>query len=153
MRKVYSRIDAIAGNVITVTADGVRYGELAVVSSRHGESLAEVIRLELRDPRVGLVTLTGVELSRDQSHAKVFFTVLGSQAEDAQSGLANAAGFLRSELARRLTTRKVPELHFAYDESVERGMRITHLIDEALKQPANTIAGKPRARKPRKKTG
>jgi ribosome-binding factor A len=125
----------------------------ARIADQIQRELAEVIRLELRDPRVGLVTLTGVELSRDQSHAKVFFTVLGSQAEDAQSGLANAAGFLRSELARRLTTRKVPELHFAYDESVERGIRISHLIDEALKPPANTIAGKPRARKPRKKTG
>ena len=123
----------------------------ARIADQIQRELAEVIRLELRDPRVGLVTLTGVELSRDQSHAKVFFTVLGSQPEDAQSGLANAAGFLRSELARRLTTRKVPELHFAYDESVERGMRITHLIDEAVKPPANTIASKPKARKPRKK--
>ena len=125
----------------------------ARIADQIQRELAEVIRLELRDPRVGLVTLTGVELSRDQSHAKVFFTVLGSPAEDAQAGLANAAGFLRSELARRLTTRKVPELHFTYDESVERGMRLTHLIDEAVKPPANTIAGKPRARKPRKKTG
>jgi ribosome-binding factor A len=123
----------------------------ARIADQIQRELAEVIRLELRDPR--LVTLTGVELSRDQSHAKVFFTVLGSQPEDAQSGLANAAGFLRSELARRLTTRKVPELHFAYDESVERGMRLTHLIDEAVKPPANTIASKPKAPKPRKKPG
>ena len=125
----------------------------ARIADQIQRELAEVIRLELRDPRVGLVTLTGVELSRDQSHAKVFFTVLGSQADDALSGLTNAAGFLRSELARRLTTRKVPELHFTYDESVERGMRLTHLIDEAVKPPANTIAGKPKARKPRKKPG
>jgi ribosome-binding factor A len=125
----------------------------ARIADQIQRELAEVIRLELRDPRVGLVTLTGVDLSRDQSHAKIFFTVLGSQPEDAQSGLANAAGFLRSELARRLTTRKVPELHFAYDESVERGMRLTHLIDEAVKPPANTIASKPKARKPRKTPG
>ena len=125
----------------------------ARIADQIQRELAEVIRLELRDPRVGLVTLTGVELSRDQSHAKVFFTVLGSPPGDAQSGLANAAGFLRSELARRLTTRKVPELHFAYDESVERGMRLTHLIEEAVKPPANTIASKPKARKPRKKPG
>ena len=125
----------------------------ARIADQIQRELAEVIRLELRDPRVGLVTLTGVELSRDQSHAKVFFTVLGSPPGDAQSGLANAAGFLRSELARRLTTRKVPELHFAYDESVERGMRLTHLIEEAVKPPANTIASKPKARKPRKNTG
>lgn len=122
----------------------------ARIADQIQRELAEVIRLELRDPRVGLVTLTGVELSRDQSHAKVFYTVLGSPPDDAQSGLDHAAGYLRSELARRLTTRKVPELHFAYDESVERGMRLMHLIDEAVRPPANTIAGKPRARKPRK---
>jgi ribosome-binding factor A len=109
-------------------------------------SLAEVIRLEVRDPRVGMVTLTGIELSRDQSHAKVFFTVLGAEsaAEDALEGLQRAAGFLRSELAHRLTTRKVPELHFAYDESVERGVRLSRLIDEAVKPPP--AAGKPKPR-------
>jgi ribosome-binding factor A len=101
-------------------------------------SLAEVIRLEVRDPGVGLVTLTGVELSRDHSHAKVFFTVLGSASDidSALAGLGRAAGFLRSELAHRLTTRKVPELHFAYDESVERGVRLSRLIDEAVAPPA-----------------
>lgn len=113
--------------------------------------LAELIRLEVRDPRVGLVTLTGVELSRDQSHAKVFFTTLGpgSAAEGAREGLQHAAGFLRSELARRLTTRKVPELHFAYDESVERGMRLSKLIDEAVNPAPKPAARKPRARKAR----
>ena len=110
----------------------------ARIADQIQRSLAEVIRLELRDPRVGLVTLTGVELSRDQSHAKVFFTVLGaaSDVEHALEGLQRAAGFLRSELAHRLTTRKVPELHFAYDESVERGMRLSQLIDEAVKPAA-----------------
>lgn len=106
----------------------------ARIADQIQRSLAEVIRLELRDPRVGLVTLTGVELSGDQSHAKVFFTTLGSPAdvEHALEGLGRAAGFLRSELAHRLTTRKVPELHFAYDESVERGMRLSQLIDQAM---------------------
>lgn len=100
-------------------------------------SLAELIRLEVRDPRVGLVTLTGVELSRDQSHAKVFYTVMGSGAEAAAAGrgLGHAAGFLRSELAHRLTIRKVPELHFEFDESVERGVRLSRLIDEAVAPP------------------
>ena len=99
--------------------------------------LAELVRLEVRDPRVGMVTLTGVELSRDQSHAKVFFTTLGGPAAGAEAleGLERAAGFLRSQLAHRLTIRKVPELHFAFDESVERGMRLSKLIDEAVAQP------------------
>jgi ribosome-binding factor A len=119
----------------------------ARIADQIQRSLAEVIRLELRDPRVGLITLTGVELSRDQSHAKVFFTVLGaaSASEDALEGLQRAAGFLRSELAHRLTTRKVPELHFAFDESVERGVYLSRLIDEAVKPPAP----KPRTRSKR----
>jgi len=109
--------------------------------------VAELIRTELRDPRVGLITLTGVELSRDQSHAKVFFTVMGPQAASAEAleGLSRASGFLRSALARELTTRKVPELHFAYDESVERGVRLSRLIDEAVRPPAP--APRPRGRK------
>jgi ribosome-binding factor A len=117
----------------------------ARIADQIQRELAEVIRTEMRDPRVGLVTLTGVELSRDQSHAKVFFTVLGaaSEGEDALEGLGRAAGFLRSELARRLTTRKVPELHFAYDTSVERGVYLSRLIDEAVK-PAPPPARKPR---------
>jgi ribosome-binding factor A len=110
--------------------------------------LAEVIRTELRDPRVGMITLTGVELSNDQSHAKVFFTILGAEPEigNALEGLQRAAGFLRSSLAHGLTTRKVPELHFAYDESVERGARLSKLIDDAVNPPP---PAKPE-RKPRK---
>ena len=118
----------------------------ARIADQIQRSLAELIRLEVRDPRVGLVTLTGVELSRDQSHAKVFFTVLGSpaQAEDAAAGLARAAGFLRTELAHRLTTRKVPELHFEYDESVERGVRLSRLIDEAVRPEPPARRSKPK---------
>jgi len=116
----------------------------ARIADQIQRELAELIRLEVRDPRVGMVTLTGVELSRDQSHAKVFFTVLGapSDAENAREGLQRAAGFLRSNLAHRLTTRKVPDLAFAYDESVERGVRLSRLIDEAVKP-------QPPARRPR----
>ena len=106
----------------------------ARIADQIQRELAEVIRLELRDPRVGLITLTGVELSRDQSHAKVFFTVLGAEsaARDAADGLQRGAGFMRTQLAHRLTTRKVPELHFEFDESVERGVRLSRLIDEAV---------------------
>src|SRR5690348_15648104 len=121
----------------------------ARIADQIQRELAELVRTEIRDPRVGsLVTLTGVELSRDQSHAKVFFTVLGAEtaAQEAGEGLQRAAGFLRSQLAHRLTTRKVPELHFEFDESVERGVRLSRLIDEAVAPPA---AAKP-ARRPRK---
>ncbi len=110
---------------------------LARIADQVQRELAELIRLELRDPRVRLVTITAVELSRDQSHAKVFFTTLGS-AEEAKAcaeGLSRAAGFLRAGLAHRLSTRSVPELHFAYDESIERGVKLSRLIDEALAPP------------------
>jgi ribosome-binding factor A len=118
----------------------------ARIADQIQRELAEIIRLEMRDPRVGMITLTGVEVSRDQSHAKVFYTVLGAEsaAREAAEGLQRAAGFLRSELAHRLSTRSVPELHFQFDESVERGVRLSKLIDEA-------VAQKPRAaRRPRR---
>jgi ribosome-binding factor A len=111
----------------------------ARIADQIQRELAELIRTELRDPRVGsMVTLTGVEVSRDQSHAKVFFTVLGAEsaALEALEGLRHAAGFLRSGIAHRLSTRSVPELHFEHDVSVERGIRLTRLIDEAVKPPA-----------------
>ena len=122
----------------------------ARIADQIQRSLAELIRTEVRDPRVGMITLTAVELSRDQSHAKVFFTVLGPQAAGAEAleGLTRAAGFLRSQLAHELTTRKVPELHFAYDESVERGVRLSQLIDEAVK-PAPVAKAKRAPRKPK----
>jgi ribosome-binding factor A len=114
--------------------DGAQARKSARVADQIQRELAELIRLEVRDPRVHMVTLTAVELSRDKSHAKVFFTVLGIEAEakDALEGLQRAAGFLRTNLAHRLSTRSVPELHFEYDASVERGVRLSKLIDEAV---------------------
>ena len=96
--------------------------------------LAELIRLELKDPRVGMITLTDVEVTQDYEHAKVFFTSLGdaAQAAAAVKGLQHAAGFLRTQLAHRLLLRTIPQLHFVYDTSVERGAHLAHLIDEAV---------------------
>ena len=100
--------------------------------------LSELIRLEMRDPRVTMVTLTDVEVARDNSHAKVFFTSLGTEAqvESCQHGLQSAAGFLRSQLAHRLTIRTVPQLHFEVDTSIERGVRLSKLIDDAVAEDA-----------------
>jgi ribosome-binding factor A len=100
--------------------------------------LSELIRLELRDPRVSMVTITDVEVANDNSHAKVFFTTIGSDAqiESCGHGLTRAAGFLRSQLASRLTIRTVPSLHFEYDASIERGMRLSKLIDDAVADDA-----------------
>jgi ribosome-binding factor A len=102
--------------------------------------LSDIIRLELKDPRVGMVTITDVEVSQDHAHAKVFFTRLGDELEiEATSrALGHAAGFLRSQLARRVRLRTVPQLQFKYDASVERGVRLSQLIDAAVAtDPAN----------------
>ena len=96
--------------------------------------LAELVRLELRDPRVKLITITGVDVTRDYAHAKVYFTLLGTGAdvEACLEGLRHSAGFLRSALSHRLSTHSVPALAFVHDESVERGMRLSQLIDDAV---------------------
>jgi ribosome-binding factor A len=98
--------------------------------------LAELVRLELKDPRVGLITLTDVEVTHDHEHAKVYFTLMGNQqqVEETAKGLQRAAGFLRSQLAHRMQLRIVPDLRFVYDTSVERGMDLSRLIDEAITQ-------------------
>ena len=101
--------------------------------------LADVIRLELKDPRVAaLVTITDVEVSPDQSHAKVFFTLLGDSKKivETAEGLKRAAGFLRTQLAQRVKLRTVPQLEFKYDSSVERGVKLSRLIDEAVASPS-----------------
>ena len=94
--------------------------------------LSELLQRELRDPRVGMITITGVDVSPDFSHAKVFFTTLSADhVAGAAAGLARASGFLRSQLARRIKLYTTPELRFVYDESVERGDRLSRLIDAA----------------------
>ena len=95
--------------------------------------LSELIRLELRDPRVGMVTITSVDVSPDLSHAKVFFTILDKKLlSETIQGLQRAAGFLRSQLSHRMSMYTTPELRFVYDESVERGDRLSQLIDSVV---------------------
>jgi len=97
--------------------------------------LSDLLARELRDPRVGMVTITSVDVSPDFSHAKVFFTLLEKEKlEDTVHGLRRAAGFLRSQLAKRIRLYTTPELRFEYDESVERGDRLSRLIDSVLKK-------------------
>ena len=116
--------------------DPSRIGRIADQIQR---DLAGLIRSEVKDPRVGMITLTGVEVTNDYRHAKIFFTTLGGPdiVAQTQQGLQRASGFLRSQLAGGLQLRIVPELHFVHDESVERGVRLSKLIDEAVaSQPA-----------------
>jgi ribosome-binding factor A len=93
--------------------------------------LAETVP-ELKDPRIGLVTVTGVETAPDLRHATVFVSVLGSSRKQRVSllGLEAAHGVLQSRLARELKLKRTPQLTFEYDPTVERGVRMTRLIDE-----------------------
>ena len=111
--------------------------------SRRPEQVAETLRQvitdalarEVRDPRVGFVTVTSVQVTNELSHAWVLVTVPGEEAdkERALEGLRSAAGFLRSRAARALTTRTVPELHFELDKGLEHAARINQLLD-AIRQ-------------------
>lgn len=107
-------------------------------SRRVGEQiqreLAELVQRELKDPRLGMITISAVEVSRDMSVAKVFFTVFGEDHDEKQSleGLERASGFLRRELGHRMRLRSVPELRFHYDHSIEKGTRLSALINEAV---------------------
>ena len=100
--------------------------------------LSAILRTELKDPRVGLITLTGVEVSSDLAHAKVFFTSLAEveRRDETLRGLARAGGFLRTMLGARLKIHNIPELRFFYDGSVESGIRLTQLIEEAVASDA-----------------
>ncbi|MDP1680679.1 MAG: 30S ribosome-binding factor RbfA [Burkholderiales bacterium] len=108
------------------------------VAEQIQRELAELIQLEVKDPRVGMVTLTGVEVSADYAHAKVFFSLLGDQARinEALKGLYSAAGFLRSQVAHRMKLRVMPMLHFMHDISIEQGARLDKLIADAVAEDA-----------------
>jgi ribosome-binding factor A len=104
------------------------------VADQIQRELATLIQFELKDPRIGMVTITGVEVSREFEYAKVYFTVLGDNTvrEATVKGLTHAAGFLRRELAHRLKLRITPELQFVYDQSIDNAMRISELISTAV---------------------
>jgi ribosome-binding factor A len=104
------------------------------VADQIQRELSELLRAELKDPRVGMITLTGVEVSPDLAHAKVFFTTLADaeSLKSIEAGLERAAGFLRVQLGKRLSLRVTPAIRFKHDVSVERGVRLSQLIDAAV---------------------
>jgi ribosome-binding factor A len=102
------------------------------IAQQMQREIAELVRLKINDPRVRLVTITGVEVANDYSHAKVFFTRLDGKQDEAQQGLEHASGFLRNHLARSIKLRITPQLHFVFDVSVERGDKLSRLIDQAV---------------------
>jgi ribosome-binding factor A len=102
---------------------------------RVNEALREVLSeavAELKDPRIGFVTLTGVDTSRDLRHAVVYVSVLGSERkrEATLAGLESSRGLLQARVNRELRLKRTPQLAFEYDPTVERGVRLTQLIDE-----------------------
>ena len=102
------------------------------VAEQVRRDLADLIRSELKDPRVGMISLTAVELTPDYAHAKVFYATLNSEhLEEIERGLKRASGFLRRELGRRIHIHTLPELHFIYDNSIERGASLSLLINQA----------------------
>lgn len=97
-------------------------------------TLSELLRTETKDPRLRLVSLTGVDLSRDLGVARVYFSLLDPEqsVEPVQKGLESASGFLRGKLGRAIEVRHVPELRFVHDDSAEEAIRISRLIDDAI---------------------
>lgn len=104
------------------------------VADQIQRDLSEIVAFELKDPRVGMITITEVQITADYKHAKVFFTMLSDKQDAIQNtvaGLQAASAFIRGQLGRRLTIHTTPELHFAHDTSTSRGIHMSRLIDEA----------------------
>lgn len=104
------------------------------VADQIQRELATLIQFDVKDPRVGMVTITAVEVSKEFEYARVFFTVLGDEAvrKATTEGLTRAAGYLRRELAHRLKLRATPELQFVYDQSIDNAAKMSDLISAAV---------------------
>jgi len=112
------------------------------VAEQVRRELADLIRTQLKDPRVGMISITDVEVTADYAHAKVFFSTLaGSEKlQEVMTGLQNASGFLRRELGKRISIHMTPQLHFVFDQSLERGADLSKLIQEAVAISASSEA-------------
>lgn len=107
------------------------------------EQVGEIIQHHLKDPRIGFVSVTDVEISADLRHAKVYVSVLGNEQAkaDTMTGLQSAQGYVRGELGRRLQMRFTPEIVFKLDESIERGTRVVSLLRDVAKDTKNDRPG------------
>jgi len=119
------------------------YSRTRRVGEQIQREIAQLVQQEIKDPRIGLVTISAVKVSRDMSHTTVYFTVLDEKHPVAETlkVLEGAAGFLRHELAKRMSLRIMPHLHFKYDESIAYGNELSALINEAIdmENPDNQI--------------
>jgi ribosome-binding factor A len=110
------------------------------VAEQMQRELADLLMFEVKDPRVNMVTITAVEVTGDMAHAKIFYSAPQAKQNAAnhaktlqsiQNGLENSAGYLRTQIAKRMLLRTVPQLHFVYDESIDIGIKMAQLIDAA----------------------
>lgn len=124
-----------------------RFKRTARVNEQLRQEISILVRDEVRDPRVGLATITAVESSPELDHAKVYVTTLGEDDEKAEilAGLRSAAPFIRSQLGRRLHMRRIPELHFEIDRVVQEASRIEGLLREVLPSDDPETPGDPEA--------
>jgi ribosome-binding factor A len=110
------------------------------VAEQIQRELADLLMFEVKDPRVGQVTITEVKVTGDMAHAKIFYFTSGKQKET-QLGLEKTSGFLRGQLSKRMLLRTVPQLHFEYDTSLDNGLKMSKLIDEARASDAHANDG------------
>jgi ribosome-binding factor A len=111
------------------------------VAEQIQKDLAELIPRELRDPRLGFVTITDVELTPDYAYATVYFSVLTGSAETTEEALNDSSGYLRNLIFKKLHIHTVPTLRFKHDQSVERGAEMAQIIDRALKGEGGGATG------------
>ncbi|MBQ7140943.1 MAG: 30S ribosome-binding factor RbfA [Bacilli bacterium] len=103
------------------------------LSDLFAEEISKIIALEIKDKSIGFVTITNANVTSDLSYAKIYFTTLGATPEVATKALNKAKGFIKIELSKRIDIRKMPEMEFIYDESIEYGNKIEKIIDEIHK--------------------
>lgn len=105
--------------------------------------ISDIIRKEIKDPRLGFVTITDAQVSKDLRHAKVFISVMGTEEEkkDSLGILQKAAGFIRHEFGRRVSMKNIPELMFTFDQAIETGARIFELLQEVKHEPEEPGTG------------
>jgi ribosome-binding factor A len=103
--------------------------------------VSELILRGLKDPRIGFVTITGVKMTDDLSIAKIFYSVVGNEQEkkDSHAGLKSAAGFIRKEVGAQLNLRHVPEIHFKFDDTLERANNIERLLRQIHEEAHDTV--------------
>ncbi len=98
------------------------------------EEIGKIISEEVKDKKIGFVTITSANVTSDLSYAKIYFTSLGTSKEEATKALNRASGFIKIELSKRIDIRKMPEMEFIYDDSIEYGNKIEKIIDEIHKK-------------------